>query len=213
MQMMIELDCEPLSKARKLTALWHERWGSCERLSDVPLDRSLLFPWVDDLAIFDLVDHGADFRLRAIGGNLIALFDCEFGEPSLSDFPLPYRQTLRQVLLRAAMIRAPATEHYYWLVGGRMSSCIVCAMPIAGGFYQPSQLLLGVFPRLSSRGQSVTTGEDPRSPVAGAPTVPFHRPPPSVPDFLRIETLYLGGGSGCGSAALSPGTPHRAQIE
>jgi hypothetical protein len=56
---------------------------------------------------------------------------------------------------RAAMIRAPATEHYCRRVGDRVNSCTVC-MPIAGGFYQPLQLLLGVFPRTSTGDQVET---------------------------------------------------------
>jgi hypothetical protein len=144
---MTEITYEPSSKARGLLAHWHERWGACERLSDVPLNRRGLSPWFDDLAVFELVDHGDDFRLREIGENLAALLRCNCNKTNLSEFQLPFRHRLRQILLRAAMIRAPAVECYDWLIDGLVRSCIVCAMPIAGGFYQPSQLLLGVLPR------------------------------------------------------------------
>jgi hypothetical protein len=145
---MTEITYEPSSKARGLLAHWHERWGACERLSDVPLDRGRLSAWVDDLAIFELVDHGDDFRLREIGENLAKLLGCHRDAANLSEFRLPFRQRLRQILLRAAMIKAPAVEYYEWLIDGLVYSRIVCAMPIAGGFYQPSQLLLSVLPRI-----------------------------------------------------------------
>jgi len=144
---MIKTAYERSSEARGLLAHWHERWGSCERLSDVPMDRGGLSPWVDDPAIFELVDHGDDFRLREIGENLPTLLGCHRNKANLSEFRLSFRQRLRQILLRASMTRAPAVEYYDWLIDGLVRSCIVCAMPIAGGFYQPSQLLLRVLPR------------------------------------------------------------------
>ena len=57
---MTEIAYESSSKARELFAHWHERWSPSERLSDVPLDRGRLLPWVDDFALFELVDHGDD---------------------------------------------------------------------------------------------------------------------------------------------------------
>ena len=144
MQMTEPAD-DPSWKARKLLTHWHEHWSSCGRLSDVPLDRGLLLPWVDDLALFELVEHDADFRLCDIGENLAALLGCGRNEMSLSEIQLPFRHKLRQVLLRATMTMAPALEHYEWLIDGSVCSSVVCAVPIARGFHQPSRLILGVF--------------------------------------------------------------------
>ena len=151
------LSHEPADRVRELFAFWHGRWGACERLNDVPWDALWLFPWADDLAIFDLVDRGADFRAGQMGERLEAFLGGAFSGAMLSEFPLPYRQRLRQVLLRASMIRAPAAERHDWLIGGHVRSCIACAMPVSGGYYQPSSLLLAVFspadpPRSNSRG-------------------------------------------------------------
>jgi hypothetical protein len=106
-----------------------------------------LNPWASDLAMLEVVDHGADFRIRLITEKMAKFFDCDGSPGQLSDLRSPYRQALRRVLLRAFMMRGPVTENYDWLVNGRLQSCIACAMPIAGGAYQPSAMLLAVFPR------------------------------------------------------------------
>ena len=142
-----DLSREPLIRARELVAFWHALWGSCESLNDVPFDARWLAPWADDIATFEVIDHGADFRTDQMGGELDAFLGGVDPGTMLSEFPMPYRQRLRQVLLRAAMIRAPAAENYNWLVAGHVRSCIACAMPVAGGFYRPSHLILAIFHR------------------------------------------------------------------
>jgi len=177
---------DPQARARELVALWYAHWGECERLNDLPLDPQWLMPWSDDVALFELVDHGADFRLQQIGEKLEAFFGLDCTTTDVSEFPAAYRQRLRQVLLRAAMIRAPAAEHYDWLVDGWVRSCIVCAMPVAGGLYQPTQLLLGVFYRTLPFGQAAA--DRAAAPLVAndlvrvAPSTDFPRasPPPSL---------------------------------
>ena len=154
---------EPMDRARELVAFWHGRWGACERLNDVPWDSLWLFPWVDDLAIFDVVDHGTDFRARQMGEQLEAFLGGAFSGTMLSEFPLPHRQRLRQVLLRASMVRAPAVERHDSLIDGHVRSCIACAIPVSGGYYQPTHLLLAVFspagPARPISGRFPPTGE------------------------------------------------------
>jgi hypothetical protein len=196
---------EPLIRARELVAFWHALWGSCERLNDVPLDSRWLHPWADDIAIFELVDHGADFRTYQVGGALEAFLGGVGSGTMLSEFPLPYRQRLRQVLLRAAVSRAPAAEPYNWLVEGDVRSCIACAMPVAGGFYRPSRLLLAIFHRTVEFRR--LNEADPIAPVDLAPdavsVATSQVLPLSVPRPLPGETLQLGGGPMTGSAAIS----------
>ncbi len=169
-----------LSKARELVAFWYARWGACERLSDAPLDPLSLYPWADDLVIFDLVDLGADFRAQQMGRELVTFFGRDCSGTRLSEFPLPYRRILRQALLRASMTRAPMTEHYGWLVDGYLRSCIACAMPVAGGYYHPSQILLSIFYRtLESRRIAATdiirmTCSTPGTARSTAPLMPGH---------------------------------------
>jgi len=195
---------EPSTRAHELVAFWHARWGSCERLSDVSFDLRWLNPWADDLAIFERLDYGADFRADQVARQLEAFFGGDCSGAMLSEFPWPYRQALRQVLLRASMIRAPAVEHNTWLVDGHVRSCIICAMPVAGGFYQPSHLLLAVFHKTTEL-CPVAAADFPRTfcsaseSAAGA----SQTLPPSVSGPLPAETLFLGGGSLIGSAALS----------
>lgn len=212
-----DLSREPLIRARDLVAFWHALWGSCERLNDVPLDSRWLDPWADEVAIFELIDHGADFRMHQVGSALEAFLGGVGSGTMLSEFPQPYRQRLRQVLLRASIIRAPAAESYNWLVEGAVRSCIACAMPVAGGFYRPSRLLLAIFHRtlefrrlneadilapidLASDAVSVVTSQ----------TLPL-----SVSRPLPVEALQSGGGPLTGSAAISSfpdlfRVPHRA---
>jgi hypothetical protein len=139
----------PTAMARGLVAFWYERWGACERLSDLPMETRALEPWTDHLAVFGLVDHGADFQVRSLGEKLIPLLGRNWSGSMLSKLPSPLRQDLRQVLLRASMIREPAAEHYDWLIDGRLWSSTACAMPIAGELFQPTQLLLGLFYKAS----------------------------------------------------------------
>ena len=138
---------DPQARAREFVAAWYMRWGGFERLSDVPLDSEWLLPWSENLGLFEPVDYGSDFRLREIGRTLAAFLGVDHAGVSLSEFPPSYRQELRQVLLRAAMLKAPAVEHHAWLIGGCRRLCIVCALPVAGNLYQPTQLLAGIFSR------------------------------------------------------------------
>ena len=213
---MTEIAYNLSSKARELLAHWHERWGLSERLSDVAFDRELLLPWVDDVALFEPLDRGADFRPVEIGRNLTTLFGDDCSRANLSEFPVAYRQRLRQVLLRATMTRAPATESLDWLADGSVCSAIVCALPVAGGFYQPSRLLLALFHRTVDPAQRHIWGSVEITPTSSrheGSVASVHSLPPSVSNFLRIETLYLGGGSVSGSAALSPRARQRHPIE
>ena len=138
---------DPQARAREFVAAWYTRWGGFERLSDVPLESEWLLPWSEDLGIFELLDYGSDFRLQQIGGKMAALLGVNDAGASLSGFSPSYRQALRQVLLRAAMLKAPAVEHHDWLVGGCRRLYIVCAVPVAGNLCQPTQLLAGIFCR------------------------------------------------------------------
>jgi hypothetical protein len=138
---------DPQARAREFIAAWYMRWGGLERLSDVPLESEWLLPWSEDLGLFELVDYGSDFRLREIGRKLAAFLGVDHAGMSLSKFPQSYRQALRQVVLRAAMLKAPAAERHSWLVGDCRRSCIVCAAPVAGNLNQPTQLLTGIFHR------------------------------------------------------------------
>jgi hypothetical protein len=140
---------DPASMARSLVEFWYARWSGCERLSDVSVEFSCLHPWTDHLAKFELLNHGADFRARSLGLKLIEFFGHDWSGTKLSEMSSPYRQNIRRMLLRSAMIRQPATEHFEWLVNDHALSCIVCALPIAGGYFQPTQLLLGIFWRTS----------------------------------------------------------------
>jgi hypothetical protein len=196
---------EPLIQARELVAFWYALWGSCERLNDVPLDPRWLDSWADDIAIFELVDHGADFRTHQMGSELEAFLGGVGAGTMLSEFPLPYRQRLRQILLRAVVIRAPSAQCYNWLVGGHVRSCIACAMPVAGGFYQPSRLLLAIFRRtLEFRRMEAADYLEPIVAALEPVLVTNSRIlPQSVSHSLPVETLHLDGGSITGSAVVS----------
>jgi hypothetical protein len=200
-----DLGREPLIRARELVAFWHALWGSCERLNDVPLDSRWLHPWADDIAIFEIVDHGADFQTHQVGSELDAFLGGVGAGTMLSEFPLPYRQRLRQVLLRAAVTRAPAAEPYNWLVAGDVRSCIACAMPVAGGFYRPSRLLLAIFYRtVEFRRLNEADCFAPINSASDAVSVVTSQVLPlSVSRPLPGETLQLGGGPMTGSAATS----------
>lgn len=137
---------DPMAQTQELVGFWYAHFCGSERLSDRSLDLRWLNPWANDLAMLEVVDHGADFRIRLMTEKTAQFFDYDGSQSQLSDLRSPYRQALRQVLLRAFMMRVPVTENYDWLVNGRLQSCIACAMPIAGGFYQPSAMLLAVFP-------------------------------------------------------------------
>ena len=138
---------DPAAQARELVGYWYAHFSGSERLSDRPLDMRWLIPWANDLAMLEVVDRGADFRIRLMTEKTAQFFDYDGAPCPLSDLRSPYRQALRQVLLRAFMTRMPVTENYDWLVNGRLQSCIACAMPIAGSVYQPSAMLLAVFPK------------------------------------------------------------------
>jgi hypothetical protein len=139
------VDQDSATKAYGLIAFWHARWGACERLNDLPSDLGRLRLWANDIALFDLMDHGADFRARMVGKNLVPIFGRDWFGARLSGLPSPYRQALRQVLLRASMLREPVAEHCDWLVESRQWSCTTCAMPVAGELFQPTRFLLGIF--------------------------------------------------------------------
>jgi hypothetical protein len=189
-----DLSREPLIRARELVAFWYALWGSCERLNDVPLDSRWLLPWADDLAIFDVVDHGTDFRARQMGSELGVFLGGVCPGDMLSDFPLPYRQRLRQVLLRASISRAPVAEHYNWLVDGQVRSCLACAMPVSGGFYQPSHLLLAVFQRTVEL-RRIATADSLRTVGSAPETIPmavlhnFFPRASSIPSLSRRSAL------------------------
>jgi hypothetical protein len=141
------IDWDPATKARSLIAFWYERWGACQRFSDQPIELGRLRHWASDIALFDLMDYGADFRARTVGRKLIPLLGGrDWSGSRLSELPSPHRQDLRRILLRASMMRKPTTERYDWLVAGHLcSSCTACAMPVAGELSLPTRLLLGVF--------------------------------------------------------------------
>jgi hypothetical protein len=138
---------DPIAQAREVVGCWYAHFSGSERLTDRSFDMRWLTPWANDLAMLEVVDHGADFRIRLMTEKTAKFFDYDGSPGSLSDLRSPYRQALRQVLLRAFMMRVPVIENYDWLIYGRLQSCIACAMPIAGGVYQPSAMLLAVFPR------------------------------------------------------------------
>jgi hypothetical protein len=79
-------------------------------------------------------------------------------------------------------------------------------MPVAGGFYRPSRLLLAIFHRtLEFRRLNeadlfapIDLASDPVS-VVTSQVLPL-----SVSRPLPVETLQLGGGPMTGSAAISP---------
>jgi hypothetical protein len=150
-----EVDLEPVTvfatdsivQAREVVGFWYAHFSGSERLSDRSFDMRWLTPWANDLAMLEVVGHGADFRIRLMAEKMAKFFDYGGSPAPLSDLRSPYRQALRQVLLSAFMIRRPVTKNYHWVVNGRLQSCIACAMPIAGGVYQPSAMLLAVFPR------------------------------------------------------------------
>ena len=135
---------DPSAKARGLVAFWNARWGTCERFSDLPIELGGLRFWVDDIALFDLMDHGADFRARMVGRNLISVLGRDWSGSRLSELPSPFRQDLRQVLLRASKLREPVAEHYDWFAENRLWCCTACAMPVAGELFQPTRFLLGI---------------------------------------------------------------------
>jgi hypothetical protein len=138
---------DPVAQAHELVGFWYAHFSGSERLSDQSFDMRWLTPWANDLAILKAVDHGADFRIRLMTEKTAKFFDYDGSQSQLSNLRSPYRQALRQVLLRAFMMRVPVSENYDWLVNGRLQSCIACAMPIAVGAYQPSEMVLAVFPR------------------------------------------------------------------
>jgi hypothetical protein len=142
---------DPIAQAHELVGFWHAHFSGSERLSDRSFDMRWLTPWANDLAILKVLDHGADFRIRLMTEKMAKSFDHDGSPSQLSDLRSPYRQALRQVLLRAFMTRVPVTKNYDWLVDGRLQSCVACAMPISGNAYQPSEMLLAVFPRRPTR--------------------------------------------------------------
>jgi len=136
---------DPVTSARGLIEFWNTQWGTCERFSDAPIELGRLRPWVDDIALFDLMDYGADFSTRMVGRNLVPVLGRDWSGSKLSELPSPCRQDLRQILLCASMLREPVAELYGWLVESRLWFCTVCAMPVAGELFQPTRLLLGIF--------------------------------------------------------------------
>ena len=138
-----------LALARGLVAFWYQRWDGRERLSDVSLAPEALDPWADNLGCFDLLDHGVDFRARWFGPSLINLFGYDWSGARLSEMPGAYRRQMRQVLLRASMIRAPAVELFEREAPTPPYSYVACGLPVAGGYLQPTRLLLGLFWRPS----------------------------------------------------------------
>jgi hypothetical protein len=166
---------DPVTRARGLIEFWNTQWRSCERFSDAPIELGRLRPWVDDIALFDLMDYGADFRTRMVGRNLVPVLGRDWSGSKLSELPSPYRQDLRQILLGASMLREPVAERFGWLVDSRLWSCTVCAMPVAGELFQPTRLLLGVFyaPEQSSPSETADlmhfAGQRPQAHATGCP--------------------------------------------
>ena len=136
---------DPVTKVRGLITFWNAQCGTCERFSDVPIELGRLRLWVDNIALFDLMDYGADFRTRMVGRNLVSVLGRDWSGSKLSELPSPCRQDMRRVLLCASMLRKPVAERYDWLVESRLWSCTACAMPVAGELFQPTRLLLGIF--------------------------------------------------------------------
>jgi hypothetical protein len=145
---LAEAGRDPVTMTQTLIAFWRARWGSCERLSDLPTSGWEFEPWGDYLAPFDVVDSGGDFRAGLLGRKLTPVFGRNCSGAILSRFPAPQRQDLRQLLLRALIIRKPVVRHYNWLTEDFLWSCVTCAIPVAGGLFQPSRIAVGIFYRI-----------------------------------------------------------------
>ncbi len=131
-----------------LVALWDERWGGCERLSDASVDPEVLTPWRDDLALLDVIDYGADFRFVSIGDDLMRFARVDWTGWALSDIDHTLRGDVRRILLQACLLHEPAGASVAWVFGTRRRRLVTArlrALPVAGDGFRISQLLLAVF--------------------------------------------------------------------
>jgi DNA-binding winged helix-turn-helix (wHTH) protein len=80
---------DPAARACELIGLWYAHCNRSERLSDLSFDWFWLLPWADDLAVLEVVDHGADFQIRLVSERVAKFFDNDGSASRLSDLRPP----------------------------------------------------------------------------------------------------------------------------
>jgi hypothetical protein len=132
--------------AHGLVSYWFGRWGMTDQRNDLDIDAVELQKWFGNLAVLDVVDHGADFRCRLLGTRLVHLFASDWTSKCLSSLPHRYREDLRRVCVPATLDQSPKGMDRCWRSNdGHSWDCAIRALPIAGDELTATRLLLGIF--------------------------------------------------------------------